>query len=392
MITGASSPWWQRLPEDYYRSPQSTTVDSSHKLKVQGSAAIDLVLRTGLASLVTLAMGPALASSARLRREQALMPFYAALADRADPAAVFMTPPRQVPITVTDSPLLAYRPKNIPTQLLRFNSPYQALHPEVRADYAHHHRNRQVYAQHWTHPDGPRKTLIFMHGYLLDSYGINSLLFSLRWFYKKGYDILLYTLPFHGYRQGHLHPFSGFGYFANGFAHVNEAMLQSIYDLRILMNYLEDRGVPQMGVSGLSLGGYLTSLAACVDERLSFAIPNAPVVSPADMLMEWQPTSWVFRQLMPRVGLRVADIRHDIAVHAALTYPPKLTPDRLLVIGGAGDRFTAPRYVKLLHEHWAGSRMHWFPGNHIMHLHQGEYLRLMLRFMDDCCARPLPPR
>ena len=53
-----------------------------------------------------------------------------------------------------------------------------------------------------------------------------------------------------------------------------------------------------------------------------------------------------------------------------------------MVIGGAGDRFTSPRFVSLLHQHWAGSDVHWFPGNHLLHLQQGRYLRLMKKFMD----------
>ena len=38
--------------------------------------------------------------------------------------------------------------------------------------------------------------------------------------------------------------------------------------------------------------------------------------------------------------------------------------------------------VSLLHQHWAGSDVHWFPGNHLLHLQQGRYLRLMKKFMD----------
>jgi pimeloyl-ACP methyl ester carboxylesterase len=380
----ASMPWWQQLPEDFHLSVQETDIDHRHALKIKGTAALDIVLRTGLATAVLGAMAPNIFSSERLRRDMALMPFYAELADHGDPALVFATPPDDIPIQRSKAPLLGYRPGSIPCELLTFTSPYRTLNPAVRADYASHHANHQVYAQHWTHPSGPRPTLIFTHGFVADSYALNSIGFSLRWFYKKGYDILLYTLPFHGYRQGRLHPFSGFGYFANGFAQVNEAMLQSVHDLRILMNYLQARGVPSMGASGLSLGGYITALTACADDRLAFAIPNAPVVCPIDMLMEWAPLSHVFRYALPRLGLSVTQMRHLSAIHSPLNYAPQLPADRLLIIGGAGDRFTAPRYVKLLHEHWAGSQLHWFPGNHVLHLHQGSYLRLMRQCMDRC--------
>jgi pimeloyl-ACP methyl ester carboxylesterase len=385
--SSTSPPWWQRLPEDYHRSPQQTEIDHHHALKVRGTAAIDLALRTGLATLVLGAMAPNILSSTRMRRDLELMPFYADIADKADASLVFADPPADLPVQRSEGRMLGYRPSGIPSELLTFTSPYRTLNPAVRADYASHHENHQVYAQHWTHPSGPRPTLIFSHGFLADSYALNSIGFSLRFFYKHGYDILLYTMPFHGYRQGRFHPFSGFGYFANGFAHVSEAMLQSVYDLRILMNYLESTGVKRMGVSGLSLGGYITSLAAAADDRLAFAIPNAPVVCPIDMVMEWAPLNIAFRYAMPKLGLTVTEMRHFSAVHSPLNYAPKISPDRLLIIGGAGDRFTAPRYVRLLHEHWLGSQLHWFPGNHVMHLHQGEYLRLMKRFMDRCCEQ-----
>jgi len=57
-----------------------------------------------------------------------------------------------------------------------------------------------------------------------------------------------------------------------------------------------------------------------------------------------------------------------------------------MVIGGAGDRFTSPRFVRLLHEHWPGSHLHWFPGNHILHLDQRAYLKRMRSFMDRAVA------
>ena len=43
------------------------------------------------------------------------------------------------------------------------------------------------------------------------------------------------------------------------------------------------------GISGLSLGGYLSALMASVEPRLKFAIPNSPLVTPIDMALQWQP-------------------------------------------------------------------------------------------------------
>ena len=35
---------------------------------------------------------------------------------------------------------------------------------------------------------------------------------------------------------------------------------------------------------------------------------------------------------------------------------------------------------------WPGSKLHWFPGNHILHLDRRAYLKLMRSFMDRAVA------
>ncbi len=379
----SSSFWWDVLPADYHRQAQSTPMHVRHPFKVAGSAALDHVLKTGLATAVLTAMAPNL-RPARVAAELAQVGIYRDLASLGDTERVFALPPRDVPMQAVPKRIPALEKIGAIVHELAFDSPFVAINPAVRSAYAERTHNRRATAQHWTHADGPRRTLIFVHGYSMDAYWINSQMFSLRWFFRQGWDILLYTLPFHGSRRAPRDLFSGFGYFSNGFSQTNEAMLQAIFDLRLLMNHLEDQGAPGVGISGLSLGGYLTALLAAVDDRLAFAIPNAAVVSPADMLMEWSPLRQVFGRSLPKLGIDIPALRHLMALHSPLTYAPKLAPERLLIIAGAGDRFTAPRYQTLLHRHWPGSTLHWFPGNHVVHLHQREYLHLMDRFMSRC--------
>lgn len=372
--------WWNHLPDDYYRQAVPTHLDHKFPLKVHGSAAMDRVLRTGLAAMVSSALTPLLAFPAIRQRELDAVAFYGDLAALGDPSRVFQAPPDQPAVTPVSTPWPGYRPST-PHYNGVFTSSYEPLNPAVRDSYLGHDANRRVSFQHWTHPGGPRPTMIFIHGYFASPYWLNSLMFSLQWFYDQGLDIVLVTQPFHGARQPSPSPWSGFHFLAHGLCHANEAMLQSVFDVRTLMNHLYRTGVPAIGVSGLSLGGYITALLANADERLAFAIPNSPMVSPVDMLLEWTPSGALLRKMIPASGLGVADFRRLLAIHSPLTWQPVIDPRRLLVIGGAGDRFTAPRYVQLLHKHWTGSRMHWFPGNHVLHLHQSRYLRLMRDFI-----------
>ncbi len=99
-------------------------------------------------------------------------------------------------------------------------------------------RNNLVRAQHWRHEDGPHPTLCLIHGFMGSPYLLNGLWMSLPWFYRSGYDVLLYTLPFHGRRAEKYSPFSGYGYFSHGLTGFAEAMGQAVYDFRSIVDYL----------------------------------------------------------------------------------------------------------------------------------------------------------
>lgn len=377
--------WWTRLPADFYCQADGTILDAEHPLKVHGTAIADRVLRSALGTVMAASMVPMFLRRRGMAAEFRHLEFYHEYAAQQDVGRSFVAPPR-VDITEEKPRFGHYRPLGIPAVDLSFVSPFEPLNPEMRDEYMRHRRNRIAHAQYWRHPAGPRKTLIFVHGVIEGWYGLNSLWFALKWFYRHGYDIVQFTLPFHGYRTERRHGFSGVGFFSGGFAHINEAMLQGVCDLRVLMDYLFANGAPSVGVSGLSLGGYHAAMLATADPRLSFCIPNSPVVTPIDMALDWQPTGGVLRAMMKHYGVGIEQLRHGTAVHCPLTYRPQLDGERVLVIGGAGDRLTSPRFVRLLHDHWPGSHLHWFPGNHVIHLRQGEYLKRMRAFMDQHTA------
>ena len=54
-------------------------------------------------------------------------------------------------------------------------------------------------------------------------------------------------------------------------------------------------------------------------------------------------------------ALELKTLRHAMAFQCPLNYPLRMDPRRLLIIGGAGDRFVPPRQLQLLHRHWPGS-------------------------------------
>jgi pimeloyl-ACP methyl ester carboxylesterase len=375
-------PWWDNLETSFHKFPDDFELDLRTELTVDGTAWADFLLRTfGAGMLGTLAL-PTSLRPRQLKRDMAEARFYRRRADSADPTKFFKRPDSsRVTVESSHAGLLRFRPDDGTCELLTFDSPFRTVNPKLRDSYPRQKRNMRAAAQYWRHDEGPRPTICVIHGFMADPYWLNRMFFALPWFYRQGYDILLYTLPHHGRRQGRLSPFSGHGLFASGISHLNESMAHAVHDFRIFLDYLEGRGVTKVGVTGISLGGYTSSLLAAVEDRLQFAIPNVPVVSLADLVLEWFPLNVPIKSLLKLSGTSVREARHMLAVHSPLTYRPLLPKERLMVIAGAGDRLAPPKHARLLWDHWDRPHIHWFPGNHLLHLDQGKYLKEIARFL-----------
>ena len=377
-------PWWQNLEPSFHKFPDDFYLDFRTQTLVESAAVVDIGLRTLMAGYAAACCLPTTLWPPQLMRDAKDRYFYQQLADRQDPGLFYRKPEKDVTIRKGKPGPLDFKPDDGGTcELLSFESPFEAVNPKLRAAYASHRKNRIAWAEHWRHPGEPRPTICVIHGFMADPYWVNSRFLALPWFYKQGYDVLLMTLPFHGRRQSTGSPFSGYGYFAHGILHVNECMAHAVHDFRLFLDYLFRLGVPKAGVTGISLGGYTTGVLAAVEDRLSFALPNVPVVSLVDLLYEWFPVSPILKAGLRIGGINIHEARHTMAVSCPLTYKPLLPKEKLMIISGAGDRLAPPKHTRLLWEHWGRCRLHWFPGNHIIHLDQGKYLKDMAQFLRD---------
>jgi pimeloyl-ACP methyl ester carboxylesterase len=375
-----AAPWWEHLPVDFHREPDPFELRTGEKVQVGVAAAGDVVLRTLGACLVGSIALPVGYHPLGLWRGLRDRGFYSELVAGGRSERFFERPPKLVKLSRRRAKVPLFSPDDGDCEDVRFESPFTPVNPKARSAYLSVRRNRFAHARHWRHRKGPRSTVIAIHGFSADLYHFNEWFFAIPWLYQAGFDVLLVTLPFHGMRQSALSPFSGAGFFAGGTNRINEAFAQAVFDLRIFMDVLFDDGAPQIGVTGMSLGGLTTSLLASADDRLAFAIPNVPVVSIADLVLEWEPISSFVRAALGAVGKDIRTARQMLAPSSPLSYAPKLPPERLFIIGGVGDRLAPPRHARLLWDHWGRPRLHWFPGSHVLHLDRGEYFRSMRKF------------
>lgn len=365
--------------------PPVSSLSLRQRAVVEASAVGDVALRTAASSLLSATVAPAVVANVLRRRaagtERDALKFYAELAAEHDPEISFPAPTQLPRVVSRRASTLAEWVVHGTVDNISFASSFSAINPTMRELWSSLSANNIVHAQHWRHDDGPRPTLCVIHGFMGSSYLVNGVFLSLPWYYRSGYDVLLYTLPFHGKRAGRHSPFSGFGYFANGLSGFAESMAQAVYDFRSVVDYLRQTGVERIALTGISLGGYTSSLLASVEDRLEAVIPNCPVVRPAMLFDEWFPAS-----KLVGLGLRLTSINRDelnagLAYHCPLNYPPLLSKDRRMIITGLGDRMAPPEHAVMLWEHWNRCALHWFPGNHVLHVSQLDYLRRMNPFL-----------
>ena len=71
-----TQPWWQTLPTGFHALPDHFLADNDTRWRIDYTAGIDTVARTGLASMAGAAALPATLNLSRQKEERALVDFY----------------------------------------------------------------------------------------------------------------------------------------------------------------------------------------------------------------------------------------------------------------------------------------------------------------------------
>lgn len=264
---------------------------------------------------------------------------------------------------------------------LSFPSTYQPFLPQFREELASYPENLTARARIYAHRE-PRPAIICLHGWGGGAWWVEERAFPVAYLNRIGLDVVLFQLPYHGERTPRLSSRSGSLFPSQHVVRTNEAFGQAIWDLRGLAHYLRDRGAPAVGVTGMSLGGYTSALWASVDDGLAFSMPMIPAVSMSALMWRHGKTSPA-RRRAEKVGISRELLDEVFAVHAPLTRPVKLPPERLLIVAGRGDRITPPDQAKSLWRHWGEPELHWFPGGHLAQVGRGDGFRAVRRKLTE---------
>ncbi|MEZ4265568.1 MAG: alpha/beta hydrolase [Myxococcota bacterium] len=260
---------------------------------------------------------------------------------------------------------------------IAWTSGYEAVHPEHRRRLTRLSENRTARAR-WYRHSRPAPTILWAHGWALGNPLIEERVFPARAFYRLGFDVLLPTLPFHAARKKRSRPRP---LWPSPSAIIStEATAQAVSDLRALVRHCLSRGAPAVGMSGMSLGGFTTSMMVTAEPRLSFAVPFIPFASVAELLWDHGDGSPA-RQAAQAQGVDLAAMERGMAAASPLYREPLITPDRILVVAGSLDHVTPPRYAEKLAQHFGDARLVHFEGAHLLQLGRSQAFRTILRFL-----------
>jgi pimeloyl-ACP methyl ester carboxylesterase len=265
---------------------------------------------------------------------------------------------------------------------LSWSSDYQPFLASLGERYGRCTENRAAGVRFLTSGD-ERPVAILIHGYMAGSYPMEQRLWPLPRFLRSGYDVALFTLPFHGVRANATR--RGAPEFPGSDPRFsNEGFRQVIADLRNFVGWLRAQGRTQVGVMGMSLGGYTASLLATVETDLSFCVPVIPLASLADFVREQGELS----NAPDLAADEHAVLERIYRVVSPLDRKPLIHPSRTLVVAAKADRITPVTHARKLAAHFGSQLVSWH-GGHLLQLGRNAAFRRVETLLRELRGRPI---
>jgi len=302
-----------------------------------------------------------------------------------DPSSFFVTPPAVDPVLRFVRTDAAPKPSSLTIAVYdaHWPSPFEPYLAEVATKYLSRIENRTARARLFLGDAAQRPAVIALHGYMGGQWMLEEAQWPIAWLQKRGLDVALPVLPFHALRSG---PRRGAPPFPSADPRLtNEGFRQAVADIVSLARWLRARGAPHVGVMGMSLGGYTSSLIATVSRDIDFVMPMIPLASIADFARE-----------QGRLGVgEQADAQHAALERAnwvvsPLARPLALPASRALVVAAEHDRITPSAHAQRIAMHF-GCELVTIPGGHLVQIGRSEAFRglaVMLEREGIIAARP----
>lgn len=270
------------------------------------------------------------------------------------------------------------------TTALSWKSTHEILCPryQLRHD-RDYHRNHTAYARLVRPPGKRRRTaLVYVHGWLEPGSWVEEATLFRQWKHTIDADFVHIALPFHGQRSPAHSLFSGELFWTADLVRSMEGVRQAVCDTRALIDWLRAEGYDRVGVAGLSLGGALVMLLACLEPAPDFAIPIIGHLQLQDVV-ENAPILWRMKHDLEGWGVHESQRRELFRRVGLSAYTPVLAPERQLWIEARDDVYIDAALVEAQWERWHRPHLFWLPGGHMtIVLNMGAMTRRMADFIN----------
>lgn len=234
---------------------------------------------------------------------------------------------------------------------VRFPSPLKAPEPKVNTVYAEYFQPKAAKS---------RPAVVVLHilggDFALSRYLAARLA-------ARNVPALFVELPYYGERCP-----EGTKFLSADIERTVSAMRQGICDVRRAVAWLQDREEvdrDKIGITGISLGGIVSSVAASVDPEIRQAVLILAGGGLADILWDMpEPDARRYRELWTASGRTKADLEALTRPYDPLTYAEGLKGKRVLMMAGSVDEVIPPEAARKLWEAAGRPPIEWMPCGH----------------------------
>lgn len=275
----------------------------------------------------------------------------------------FLPAPPHPPAVRRQAPFLA---GSRVTETLSWTSAHEPLCQKYGRRHRHEYRKNLTAWARWMHPrGGQRKSLLlYVHGWLEPGSWVEEATLMPSWFKNLGVDVAHVQLPFHGRRGPRGQLFHGEWFWTADLVRSLEAVRQAVMDVRSAVAHFRSIGYEEIGVTGLSLGGSITMLLACVSPTPDYVVPMIAHLKLAHAVEE-AGILWRMKSDLDRMGVN-KEKRRDLFSRVAIGQAkPVLDPKQQLWIAAEEDAYLRADLVREQAEEWGKPEVLWIKGGHM---------------------------